>query len=193
MFQSAYPWEDNGDEVVLDKVVAPNVAGQPFEVFFERPCFGYGYLFVGAKGIALNFPKGKGSAYGGHAHLNFDFDGDGQLDADDAGCLVAILATIGLGYLFKKLATSGDKKRINWPIRLPKEAIEKVSVNGRTMVISHAGKKPDIELRVAEEDGERLYRELYRHYPGSVSRWTYLIREVIDDLPTKIPSPNGGL
>ena len=65
MFQSTYPWDDHGDEVVLDKVIAPNVIGQPFEVFFERPCIGYGYMFVASKGSALKFPKGKGSAYSG--------------------------------------------------------------------------------------------------------------------------------
>ena len=43
MSQFTYPWEDHGDEVVLDKVIAPNVIAQPFEVFFERPCIGYGY------------------------------------------------------------------------------------------------------------------------------------------------------
>ena len=39
MFQSTYPWDDHGDEVVLDKVIAPNVIVQPFEVFFREALY----------------------------------------------------------------------------------------------------------------------------------------------------------
>ena len=56
------------------------------------------------QGIALKFPKGVGSAFGGsHFHNTLDFDGNGSFDADDLGCLAAIGAVVGIDIYLKNL------------------------------------------------------------------------------------------
>ena len=182
-----YPWEDNGDEVVVDETIPPYALGQAFETYFYQPGAGYGYLIFEKKGIGLKFPKGRAGSYGGGYFHHLDFDSDGDFDADDLGCLAVILVAVGIGWVIKKLAKTIDGQKIKWSTHIPKEEIQSIALEGRTITFSHPAKKANIVLRVAKSDGERLYRELYHHFPSSVSRWFFEIRELIGDRASQLP------
>lgn len=50
-----------------------------------------------------------------------------------------------------------------------------LSVKGCSVSLSCSGEAPNkIKFRVVSSDGERLYRELYHHYPKAVARWDNL-------------------
>ena len=87
---------------------------------------------------------------------------------DDLGCLVML----GLYKLLRK-AIGGDRY-----LMVQNQDMLDISVRGRTIEIIQCGEKPDIELRFAAADGERLYRELGLHYPSAVSKQEILERQV---------------
>ena len=190
-----YPWDDDGEDVVVDNQIASKAQNQPFEIYFYQPVSGYGNMMFTDQGIALKFPKGVGSAFGGgNFHISFDFDGDGSFDADDLGCLAAIGAMIGIGYLFKKLTKSNLErmKIIKWSTLFTDQDIKELPLEGRTIKVVHVKKnKPKLELRVAVTDGERLYRELDRCYPSSVAKWKYTLREMTDNPLLHLPNQDG--
>ena len=96
-----------------------------------------------------------------------DFDGNGDIDADDLGCLVAILVAIGLGYLIKKLRDKDRerKREIKWSVQIKNQELQDLSLDGRTLDITRKSRKRSLfQVRFAVEDGESLYRELANHY-----------------------------
>lgn len=163
------PWQDGGDEVILQNHVPRGAVGHPFEVYYYQPRPGYGHLKFNKQSIQLEYPSARkdSSLYLG----DLDLDGDADFDADDIGCLVAILVALGLGYLFK---SARDKSRqdefgIIWPLELKYNQIEGIKTVGRTLVINSGHRKRmEFKLRVALEDGERLYRELSLRYPRAL-------------------------
>jgi hypothetical protein len=59
-----------------------------------------------------------------------------------------------------------------WSLQLPFEEIYEICIDGRTIdFISMIENFGLITLRVGLCDGERLYRELYCHYPSAISEW----------------------
>lgn len=176
-----YPWEDEGDEVVINRLVPADAVGQPFETYFYQPGIGYGYLIFGEDEIALKFPKRIKGGYGGSGYLFYpDFDADGDFDANDLGCLAAVVMAMGLGYVVKKLVGSYSDGEIAWSIYIDKEAIQSISLEGRTIEFTTTSKRPKIQLRVSASDGERLYRELSHHFPAAVSRWVFELRALMN-------------
>lgn len=161
----SYPWLDGGDEVILNDVIDPQALDHPFEIYYYQPFMGYGQIKFIEDGIQLKYPKGQRE--GGVFYIDWDLDGDGDIDADDLGCLVAILVAMGLGYLFKKLRDKDleRKREIKWSVQIKNQELRDLSLNGRTLDITRNSRKRSLfQVRFAVEDGERLYRELANHY-----------------------------
>jgi hypothetical protein len=144
--------------------IAPTAPGQAFEVKFARPGFSQSF-------------NGDGSILFEAEHLS----ADGTLEPSIALQLgVIFVVTIiplvlfgwGLGLIPALLLAYwiGRKKLSH---RVPYTDIHDLSVKGRTVTLACSGEAPNrLKFRVAEPDGERLYRELVRHYPTAVSEWT---------------------
>jgi len=163
------PWDDGGDEVIINTNIPSHAMGHPFEVYYYKPSSGYGYLKFNQEGIQFRVPKGgKGT---GSLYWAGDLDGDADFDAGDLGCMLAFLATAGLGYLFKKArnASLQDEFGIVWSQELEHNQIAGIDINGRTLVItSNDWKRNIFKLRAAKDDGERLYKELSFHFPSAL-------------------------
>lgn len=163
-----YPWEDGGEEVILQNHVPSGALGHPFEVYYYQPGPGYGHLKFNQEGIQLAFPKGGSGA--GHFLIG-SLDGDADFDADDVGCLIGLLLSFGLGYLVKKARDRSrqDEFGIIWPLELKYDQLSGIEANGRTLLITSAHRRSKtFKLRAAAEDGERLYRELGLRYPRAL-------------------------
>jgi hypothetical protein len=182
--QDNLPWLDEGDKVILQEIINPSAIDYPFEIYYYQPFVGYGQLKFIENGIQLKYPKGhRDSVFG---FFSGDLDGDGDIDADDLGCLIAVLVVMGLGYLFKKLRNEERERnqKINWTIEINNRDLQDLSVVGRTLHISrNTRKSPRFEVRFALEDGERFYRELAIHYPNAVNRQSHNNKEANLSIP----------
>jgi hypothetical protein len=56
--------------------------------------------------------------------------------------------------------------------------ITSCAVKGRSLSLACTGETPNkFNIRVATPDGERLYRELWKHYPQAVAQWGNLLHQ----------------
>ena len=165
------PWEDGGDQIVLQKLVPPKVYGRPFEVYFSSPGPGYGLIKFNQSGIQIQPPGRKQESGKGHIVL----DGDGDLDFGDVFSVFFSLILSVIMNSLGKLIKSGwqsiqkDEFGIIWQENLENDRIETIGITGRNLTIVHRKRGlRKFTLRAAREDGERLYRELSRHYPQAL-------------------------
>jgi hypothetical protein len=143
--------------------VAPTLAGQLFEVRFQRPRWSRSF-------------RGKGT-------LRFEADQlviDGTLEPSGwfqigivvVVTLVPLLAFgVGLGILPALLLAFllGKKKRSR---TVPYASINDLVVRGCRATFTNPGDTPNkVALYVAQQDGERLYRELAQRFPAALGSW----------------------
>lgn len=54
-----WPWNDGGEDIVVDEYISPDAIGRPFEIYFYKPRAGYGKLIFFENGIGFKFPEGN--------------------------------------------------------------------------------------------------------------------------------------
>jgi len=148
-----FPWDDNGDEIEVDKLVAPDIIGEPFEIYYYEPFTGYGIMKFSQGRLSLKFPDSA------HAvNIPARYFGDPNYDFN---AFLEILKFFSKSISWIKANLLG----IAWSTEILYRDIQNITLDGRTVEVFQRGKRPDIMLRVGDCDGERLYRELQRHYP----------------------------
>jgi len=155
------PWDDGGDEVVVNKIVAPGVNGRPFEIYYYEPFAGYGEMQFFEDGIGFLFPKrrGSGSSQGG----------------GDIGGGRELWPYIIFGFLWLISWLTSRPKNEPWLGKkltnvIPYKEINEIQLDGRTLEFHMIEEPGLLNVRVGLCDGERLYRELFHHYPFVVSK-----------------------
>jgi hypothetical protein len=143
--------------------IAPTLAGQPFEVRFQRPRWSRSF-------------RGKGT-------LRFEPEQlvlDGTLEPSalfQLGIVVVVTLApllvfgVGLGLLPALLLAFllGKKKRSR---TAPYASISDLMVRGCRTSFTSPGDAPNkVALYVSQVDGERLYRELAQRFPAALGGW----------------------
>jgi hypothetical protein len=143
--------------------VAPTLAGQPFEVRFQRPRWSRSF-------------RGKGM-------LRFEADQlvlDGTLEPSalfQIGIVVVVTLVpllafgVGLGLLPALLLAFllGKKKQSRTVLY---SSVSDLVVRGCRATFTTPGDAPNkVALYVAQQDGERLYRELAQRFPAALGGW----------------------
>ena len=141
----------------------PTASGQPFEVRFQRPRFSRTF-------------RGKGT-------LRFEPDQlviDGTLEPSGLFQLTIVLLVtlvpllvfrVGLGLIPALLLAFllGKKKRSR---AVPYASMSDLAVRGCRVTFNAPGEIPNkVALYVAQQDGERLYRELAQRFPATLGGW----------------------
>lgn len=149
---------------------ASNLPGQPFEVRFAKML------------ISRSF-SGTGTVKFDEEHMVLD----GTLPPNiglQLGIIVVVtvvplvLFGFGLGIIPALILASliGKEKTSR---RVLYRDILDLSVKERIVSASCSGEGPNkFKFRVASFDGERLYRELYHHYPEAVAEWHDKLRQI---------------
>ena len=148
------PWYDGGDDVLVDKKVNPKDLGKPFEIYYYEPFIGYGQIRFSSYGIGFLFPKSII---------------DGPRYSLESILVSEIRKAINQGEFGNSLINE-----------IPVKEIYEIQLDGRTLEIIHMIENLGLFIiRFSLQDGERLYRDLYKHYPHVVSEWKNQIEKLL--------------
>lgn len=97
-------------------------------------------------------------------------------------------ASTGAIFLFGWLIASAFRKKFVRDI--PYQYITSVQIEGKKATLLTPTEEPNLFIfRVSYMDGERLYRELYAHYPNTVAQWAHLFVGQPGATPAPPPVP----
>lgn len=95
-------------------------------------------------------------------------------------------ASTGTIFLVGALLSTAFRKKFTRDI--PYEHVSSVDVEGKKISMLTPTEEPNLFIyRVSHMDGERLYRELYAHYPNTVAKWAHLFVAQPPPAPPAVP------
>lgn len=95
-------------------------------------------------------------------------------------------AATGTIFLVGALLSTAFRKKFTRDV--PYEYVTSVEVEGKKVSMLTPTEEPNLFVyRVSQIDGERLYRELYAHYPNTVAKWAHLFTVQPPPTPPAVP------